>query len=165
MDSGSTHLHVVPSLDGGWTLREVADGPGLRRKHTRRGVLDVAGWMLARQRGGRISVHDADGTVRQVYVVAARGRQVWWYQPPRLLTSIVPVYFVLEAVLFLATSSSVPTWISVVMLVVGALSFASVAASWLFDRRRGPLYTEVGASEASGPGARAATAPRTPADG
>ena len=55
MESGSTHLHVVPSLDRGWTLREVADGPALRRKPTRRGVLDVAGLMLARRRGGRIS--------------------------------------------------------------------------------------------------------------
>lgn len=147
MDSGSTHLHVVPSLDRGWTLREVADGPALRRKPTRRGVLDVAGLMLARQRGGRISVHDVDGTVTQVYVVAARGRQVWWYQPPRLLTSIVPVYLVLEAVLFLATSSSAPTWISILMLVLGVLSSASVAASWLSDRRRGPLYREVARSE------------------
>jgi hypothetical protein len=143
MDSGSTHLHVVPSLDGGWTLREVADGPGLSRRRTRRSVLDVAALMLARQRGGRISVHDVDGTVTQVYVVAARGRQVWWYQPPRLLTSILPVYFVLEAVLFLATSSSVPTWINIGMLVLGVLLLASVVASRLSDRRRGPLYREV----------------------
>jgi hypothetical protein len=143
MDSGSTHLHVVPSLDGGWTLREVADGPGLSRRRTRRSVLDVAALMLARQRGGRISVHDVDGTVTQVYVVAARGRQVWWYQPPRLLTSILPVYFVLEAILFLATSSSVPTWINIGMLVLGVLLLASVVASRLSDRRRGPLYREV----------------------
>lgn len=140
MESGSTHLHVVPSLDGGWVLRETADGPALRRTTTQRGVLNTATLMLARRQGGQITVHANDGTRTTLYDVKALGRRPWWYQPPRILSLLSQPFLIVIAVAWLVDDTpAAPQWIAVLVLAIALFSFASYVGSWVLDRRRGPV--------------------------
>ena len=140
MDSGSTHLHVVPSLDGGWVLRETVDGPALRRTTTQRGVLNAATLMLARRQGGQITVHATDGTSTALYDVKALGKRPWWYQPPRILSLLSHACLIVIAVAWLIDDTpAYPKWIAVLVLVIALFSVGSDVGSWLLDRRRGPV--------------------------
>jgi hypothetical protein len=135
MQSGSSRLHVVPSLSGGWVVRETADGPALRRSTTRRGALGFATEVLFRGRGGEIHVHEADGTVVETYRVAARGPRPWWYSPPRLITLILGVVFLVQGVINLRFRSHLVPWIGWVMLATGTLQVVSFVVSRITDRR------------------------------
>jgi hypothetical protein len=135
MDSGSTRLHVVPSLSGGWVVRESADGPALRRSTTRRGALGFATDVLFRARGGDIHVHEADGTVVETYRVAARGPRPWWYAPPRLISLILGAFFMVDGVVNLRLRDQLVPWIGWVMLVTGTLQVASFVVSRAADQR------------------------------
>lgn len=144
MDSGSTHLHVVPSLDGGWTVRESADGRALKRTPTRRGVLDHATLVLARRTGGKITVHASDGTITERYDVRALGKRGWWYSPRGWTSIYTPVVMTVLPVRWaLEDSSLLPRWLAVAAVAVGLLSVTSVVASRWVDRRRGPLAEKV----------------------
>ena len=140
MESGSSHLYLVPSLDRGWVVRELSDGPALRRTTTRRGALDFATLMLARGRGGVITTHDVDGTVVERYEVAELGKQPRWYQRPRPLVLLSPVLMaVISTAMLVDPASSIPTWLGVLILVLAIFSIASIVGSWVLDRHTGPL--------------------------
>lgn len=135
VESGSSRLHVVPSLSGGWTVREIPDGPSLRRTNTRRGALDFATDSLHRGRGGSIHLHDPDGTVVGSYQVAARGPRPWWYSPPRLGLLLTSVFLAIEGVFFAVSSTRLLHWVGWTLLVVGVLQVTLFAASKRADRR------------------------------
>lgn len=137
VEPGSTRLHVVPSLSGGWVVRDTPDGPSVRRTNTRRGALDFAMDSLLRGLGGEINLHDADGTVVETYRVPARGPRPWWYSPPRISSLVPAVLFLVEGVAFILSSTTVLRGIGVVLAVVGAAQVVVLSLSHRLDRRLG----------------------------
>ncbi|MGI3779637.1 MAG: DUF2188 domain-containing protein [Janthinobacterium lividum] len=135
MDSGSSRRHVVPSLSGGWVVRETADGPALKRTSTRAGAVALAKDQLFRGRGGQLDVHEADGTVVETCRVAPRGRRPWWYAPPRLSSMVVGAFFVIEGVIELDFRPSLLPWIGWLLLAAGSVQVLSFVVSRTADRR------------------------------
>ena len=135
VEPASYRLHVVPSLSGAWTVREIPDGPALRRTNTRRGAINFATESLHGGHGGEIHLHDLDGTVVASYQVAARGPRPWWYSIPRLGLLFASVFFVIEGVVFVGSSTRLMHWVGWTLLVVGALQVISFAASKRVDHK------------------------------
>ena len=142
MDVGTAHLHVVPSLDRGWVVRESADGPAVRRTLTRRGALDFA-LNMARKHGGEVSTHAVDGTVTAHVEVRALGKRPWWYRrsAPSLVSQVL--LMVVAIADLVDPSSGLPRWIPVLMLVLGCFFVCSFIGSWWLDRREGPIVRRV----------------------
>ncbi len=140
MRTGSSRIHLVPSGDGGWELRELADGRALERRRTESQALASARAMLVRGRGGEIVVHRSDGAVVETVAVPASGPKPWWYVPPRALFWVLGLLVVGQAVLHLIEGPAPGRlgglwwW---VMLLLGLLYLAAVARSRHLDLGRG----------------------------
>jgi hypothetical protein len=137
VDTGSTRIDVVPSVDGGWHLREPGNGSPLRQVRTEEEALTQARAMLLRNRGGEVHVRRPDGSSSHTYTVKPLDSQPWWYTQQRLLNWLLGPLFIVQGLLHLLFDGGRGPmwWTSWVTLAVGTLYLVSVALSRRRDRR------------------------------
>ena len=138
MQTGSRLVRVVPGPAGGWDVRERGGLRTLSHATKKDAAVRQAG--AAMLNGGIVQVLDAEGSVLETHSVPGPGGRPWWYVPPRPLSWVIGLLFLVQGAFGVAGRSvgELRFWLGLMMLLLACFSLVLLVVSRRHDRRLQP---------------------------